>query len=287
MRTRSLVTGLALLTSGTVLGVATQHIASATVSGGDRPVLIQITPCRVADTRSGTDTVGPRSAPLGTADTHTIDVQQPNTACAGKVPIDATGVALNITSVGATQQSFLTIWAGGDRPKASSLNPSPGEPPTPNAVTTQLSIDQDFKIYNDAGTVNVVVDITGYYVNHDHDDRYYTETEVDTLLAIDGPQAWGSSREDGSLRQNSPNVSAVLHPGVGLYCVVFNPPIVNGGLEAAVISGSGSGPVIGEKTNGIGGPDSCSGAPGQAGLELRIYNDSGMLSDERFGFIVP
>jgi hypothetical protein len=183
MRTRSLVTALAFLTSGTVLGVATQQIASADVSGGDRPVLIQITPCRLADTRPAPQTVGPRSVPLGTADTHTIDVQQAGTDCAGKIPADASAVALNITALGATQQSFLTIWAGGDRPDASSLNPSPGEPPTPNAATTELSVDQDFKIYNDAGNVNIVVDITGFYVNHDHDDRYYTETEVDARLS--------------------------------------------------------------------------------------------------------
>lgn len=173
MSTRSVITALALLTSGTVIGVASQQIASANVSSGERPVLIQITPCRVADTRPG-GTVGPRSTPLGSGDTHTIDVQQDGTDCTGKVPADASAVALNVTSIGATKQSFLTIWPGGTRPLASSLNPAPGEPPTPNAVTAGLSVDQDFKIYNDVGAVNVVVDITGYYVDHDHDDRYRT-----------------------------------------------------------------------------------------------------------------
>jgi hypothetical protein len=307
MRTRPLVTALALLTSGTIIGVTTQHIASADVSAGNRPVLIQITPCRITDTRPAPQTAGPRSVPLGPADTHTIDVQVADTDCTGKIPTDASAVALNITSLGATQQSFLTIWAGGDRPDASSLNPSPGAPPTPNAVTTELSVDQDFKIYNDTGSVNIVIDITGYYVAHDHDDRYYTEaeidgsfysateiddgfytqTEVDALLAADGPEAWGMSRGDGSLRTQSPNVVEVLHPGVGRYCVVFDPPITGTGMEAAVISGAGSGPVFGENQNGIGGADACAGAPNQAGLELQIYNEAGVLSDERFTFVVP
>jgi hypothetical protein len=174
MRTRSIITTLALLTSGTLIGVAGQQIATADVSEGGRPVLIQITPCRVADTRPGDGTVGPRSAPLGAGDTHTINVQQAATDCTGKVPADATGVALNVTSIGATQLTFLTIWPGGSRPLASGLNPAPGEPPTPNAVTTALSVDQTFNVYNNLGSVDVVVDVTGYYVNHDHDDRYST-----------------------------------------------------------------------------------------------------------------
>ena len=32
------------------------------------------------------------------------------------------------------------------------------------------------------GTADLIVDIAGYYADHDHDDRYYTETEVDTAL---------------------------------------------------------------------------------------------------------
>jgi len=32
------------------------------------------------------------------------------------------------------------------------------------------------------GTADLIVDIAGYYTDHNHDDRYYTETEVDTAL---------------------------------------------------------------------------------------------------------
>jgi hypothetical protein len=32
------------------------------------------------------------------------------------------------------------------------------------------------------GTADLIVDIAGYYIDHNHDDRYYTETEVDTAL---------------------------------------------------------------------------------------------------------
>jgi len=73
-------------------------------------------------------------------------------------------LALNVTAIGATAPTFLTVWPGGTRPTASSLNPVPGQPPTPNGVIAQLSTDGSFAIYNLAGDVDVIVDVVGYYV---------------------------------------------------------------------------------------------------------------------------
>ncbi len=187
MRLTRLVPACALLITGTVVGVAAQQFASADVSSGDRPVLVPIEPCRLVDTRPAPATpIGPRTSPLGAADTLTVDAQQAGTPCTGRIPTDAGALSLNVTAVNPTQQTFLTIWADGDRPLASSLNPSAGSPPVPNAVTTELSATETFRIYNDAGSVNVLVDVNGYYENHDHDDRYYTEAEVDGALdAVD------------------------------------------------------------------------------------------------------
>ena len=202
MRLQRTITALSLLTAGSIVGVAGQHVASADVSAGDRPVLVPIEPCRLADTRAAA-TVGPKASPLGPGETHTIDVQGPGTGCTGDVPAAASSLALNVTSVGATQQTFLTIWSGGPRPLASSLNPSPGAPPTPNAVTVELSPAGTFDVYNEAGSVDVLVDVVGYYEHHDHDDRYYTEPEVDAALATKAdaglaPLVFGRIDPDGS-----------------------------------------------------------------------------------------
>ena len=183
MKLRNVLLAAAMLVTGTAIGATTQHLASAGVSSGERPVLVPIVPCRLTDTRPAPNTVGPRSAPLAGADTATIEVQDPSTECVGEIPGDATALSLNVTALGATAQSFLTIWSEGDRPLAASLNPAPGEPPVPNAVTTALSSAQSFKVYNNAGSVNVVIDVNGYYVDHDHDDRYYTKNEVDTAIS--------------------------------------------------------------------------------------------------------
>jgi hypothetical protein len=51
------------------------------------------------------------------------------------------------------------------RPSASNLNPAPGQPPTPNAVTTQLAGFGTFSVYNLAGTLNLIIDVNGYYTN--------------------------------------------------------------------------------------------------------------------------
>lgn len=186
MRFSKILMTLALLTAGTLIGAVSQQMVSADVSSGDRTVLIPIVPCRLTDTRPAPSTVGPRSSPLGAADTYKVEVQHSSTGCAGTIPTDASSLLLNVTAVGASARTFVTIWSDGTRPNASSLNPDTGQPPTPNAVTTKLSATQTFNIYNDSGAVNLIVDVAGYYVNHDHDDRYYTEGEVASEIADAG-----------------------------------------------------------------------------------------------------
>ncbi|MEM8618555.1 MAG: hypothetical protein AAGF73_02410 [Actinomycetota bacterium] len=145
-------------------------------------MLVNITPCRIADTRPGPLNVGPRATPLGADETYSIAAHGSNGNCV--VPNGAVALATNVTAVGASQQTNPRLFpADADLPLASSLNPSPGAPPTPNALTVGLSQSGQFSIYNFAGQVHVVIDVSGCYVDHDHDDRYYTQAEVDALLA--------------------------------------------------------------------------------------------------------
>jgi len=95
---------------------------------------------------------------------------------------DAVGLLLNVTAVGATSQTNLRIFPSDARtPDASNLNPGPGQPPTPNAVTTKLSANGRFSVFNQNGSVNLVIDVVGILVNHNHDDRYYTKSQVDAM----------------------------------------------------------------------------------------------------------
>jgi hypothetical protein len=161
-------------------GAAAPHLVGATSTSTDN-VFVPITPCRITDTRADAQ-VGPRGVRLGADETHTVDAHGTNGRCT--IPSDAVALSLNVTALGATAPTFLTLWpSGADRPEASSLNPSPGAPPTPNAVTTSLSHDGKFAVYNLGGTIDVIIDVNGYYVGHDHDDRYYTKSQADSALA--------------------------------------------------------------------------------------------------------
>ncbi len=93
---------------------------------------------------------------------------------------------MNVTAVDPTLQTNLRIYPTPDDdtvPLTASLNPFPGLPQEFNGVVTDLNDDGEFSVYNRFGTVDIVIDVIGYYADHTHDDRYYTEEEVDAAIA--------------------------------------------------------------------------------------------------------
>jgi YVTN family beta-propeller protein len=178
LRVRWAAIGAALAVS---LGAGGMGIVNATISSGSKAVYVPIAPCRLADTRPGTDNVGTKNTPIGPAQTHTFTVRGSNGNCT--IPVGATAIVANFTAVSPTAQSFMTIWpADKPQPNASSLNYSAGQAPFPNAVTVALSSDGKIKVANKNGNVHVIIDIAGYYEDHDHDDRYDTRAQVDTKV---------------------------------------------------------------------------------------------------------
>ncbi|BAN03794.1 hypothetical protein [Ilumatobacter coccineus] len=172
LRTKWAALGAAVAVTLGAAGIGGLGIVSAEVSSGDRPVFVPITPCRLVDTRPAPLNTGVQPAPLGPTDTYVIQVRGNTDPCPATIPSDAVGLAMNVTALRATQQTFLTFWGDGANPGTANLNPSPGQPPTPNSVNTPLGSNGSFQMYNDAGTVEVVIDVNGYYVGHNHDDRY-------------------------------------------------------------------------------------------------------------------
>ncbi len=81
----------------------------------------------------------------------------------GSVPASGVGaVALNVTAVGATVDSYLTVWPAGVRPVASNVNVTAGET-VANMVVVPVAADGSVQLYNDAGRVDVVVDVLGWF----------------------------------------------------------------------------------------------------------------------------
>ena len=102
----------------------------------------------------------------------------------GPVPSDAVGVILNVTALDSTAASFVTVWpADGARPNASTLNPQPGDTVF-NSAVIDLSDAGSIAIYNENGSTELIVDVTGYTVGHHHDDRYASKiTVVSTMVS--------------------------------------------------------------------------------------------------------
>jgi len=164
---------------GFVVGLAGS--TSAERASGERSVFVPIVPCRLFDTREEAP-IGPRTTPLGPEGVMTQAVHGTNGNCS--IPADATAVALNVTTTNSTAASYLTLWPSDTaRPLASNLNWTAGAPPTPNKVDVKLSVDGLVSVYNLAGSVDVLADAVGFYIGHNHDDRYYTKDQVDAALA--------------------------------------------------------------------------------------------------------
>jgi hypothetical protein len=153
--------GLTSLLAGGVaaaIGVASSLAAGGT---GVQSVLTPIVPCRLADTRAAS-AVGARTTPLGAADTVTFTAWGTNGNC--NIPSTATAVLANVTAVNGSASSFLTAFpADQTRPTSANLNWAAGAGATPNNLTVALSPTGQFSLYNQNGSVNVVIDIGGYY----------------------------------------------------------------------------------------------------------------------------
>jgi len=82
------------------------------------------------------------------------------------IPNTATGIATNVTAIRPTENSHLTVYAADvdPRPVTSNVNYTAASPPTSNQVTIALSLAGAISAYNLGGSVDVVIDVVGYYL---------------------------------------------------------------------------------------------------------------------------
>jgi len=165
------------------LGAGGFGVVQAVVSSGNRSVYVPISPVRVLDTRSSTEISN---------DTRRLVVEGVITTTDGVsrqvVPVDASAVAVNITATGTRKNgdygyvsAFPCSSDSETVPNASSLNFETGVD-IANALNVTTSANGSICLYV-YGTADLIVDVAGYFVDHDHDDRYYTEAEVDAALS--------------------------------------------------------------------------------------------------------
>ncbi|HET7487847.1 MAG TPA: SBBP repeat-containing protein [Acidimicrobiales bacterium] len=124
-----------------------------------------LTPARIVDTRSGVNTgtcVPSPCATLGAAsypETTAVSV-----AGAGGVPATgAAGVVANTTVTNPSTPSVLTLFPSDvSQPTASNLNYTGGQT-VPNLVAVKLGADGKVKVNNAFGTVDVIMDVDGWF----------------------------------------------------------------------------------------------------------------------------
>lgn len=218
------------------LGAGGLGIVQAT-EPDDATAYIPITPCRLVDTRSDAQFhVGPHST-LGPDSKITVGGWGAQGECTSPpLPINISGLQLNVTALGATVPTHLTIYPGdGDPPNVSSLNPFPGQPPVPNAVTTRLELfGGTFSVYNFQGNIDLIIDVVGYYGEHHHDDRYQGALP-DAVATING---------NATVRSGYGVDDIVWNALAGRYEITFDDFDYNDDDDVAVLSGMTPGHIV-------------------------------------------
>ena len=82
----------------------------------------------------------------------------------GTIPVTGVGaVALNVTAIGPTATSFLTVFpTGATQPTASNLNTAAGRT-VPNMVIVPVGAGGSISIFNSSGSTHLAVDILGWF----------------------------------------------------------------------------------------------------------------------------
>ena len=158
------VSGLVHGATYTVTVTAANAVGSSAPSARSSPITLDgtyfraVMPLRILDSRPGPGNIGGYSTPWGPGVIRDIQV-----AGEGGVPSDADAVALNVTVTNGSASSFLEAFpAGTPPPTVSNLNFSADET-IANQVTAKVGADGKVSILNHSGSVDVVVDVTGYY----------------------------------------------------------------------------------------------------------------------------
>lgn len=138
-----------------IVDVLGYYASTTTIGQGQE--FTSLSPARITDTRTGSGQINTGQHLSGNG------VLAVKASGAGGVPAGATAVIVNLTSLGGTSTTFLTTYPTGTAlPNASSINNSPGQTSF-NEVTVKLGSDGGFNIYNAFGSIDVIVDVVGYY----------------------------------------------------------------------------------------------------------------------------
>jgi hypothetical protein len=244
-------------------------------------------PLRIADTRAGSGAPNAGQT-LGAGDVRHVQVDG-----AGGVP--STGVqavVLNVTATGPSASSYLTAYPGGaDRPLASNLNFTSRQV-VPNRVIVPVvggSTPGTVDIYNLAGSVDVAVDVTGWFTDATAGGSGARFTPVDPTRVADTrpqsgqPLAGNTLGQDGSIAVSTTPAG----PSPNAVAVAANVTVVDGTASSYLTVYPGANPPVASDLNWTAGevvPNLV--ITGMTGNEVNVYNRFGSVDVvvDVFGF---
>ncbi|MFF5976754.1 VCBS repeat-containing protein [Streptomyces sp. NPDC012769] len=175
-------------------------------------------PARILDTRSG---LGARKGRVGAGGSITLQA-----AGHGHVPATGvTAVALNVAAVLPTASTYVTVHPYGTaRPATSSLNVPAGRI-LANMVVVPVK-DGKVTLYNHAGSVDLVADVTGYYTTATSGTLFQPLTPtriVNSLSGLGVPKG----KVQGGIIATAPVLGRGGVPGSGVSAVVLHLTVTN------------------------------------------------------------
>jgi DNA-binding beta-propeller fold protein YncE len=150
--------GVAVNSSTNTIYVPNANDGTVSVIGGNTKLqLVNVTPCRLVDTRQAK---GPFGGPAITGGTYRSFPIPQNTNC--NIPSSAAAYSLNVTVVPITTLGYLTIWPTPEiQPVVSTLN-SPDGRVKANAAIVPAGVGGAVSVYV-TDTTNVILDIDAYF----------------------------------------------------------------------------------------------------------------------------
>lgn len=111
-----------------------------------------LSPRRISDSRTSTN-----AKRIGEAQTQSV------TAPTTVASTDTVALSANVTAVGPTEGTFMTLWQGGlAKPDVSNLN-APAGSTVANGAIIPLSATDTFNVYNSAGATHFLIDVSGRF----------------------------------------------------------------------------------------------------------------------------
>ena len=236
-------------------GSTTSHatLADSAVEGS----FVAVAPCRIVDTRvHDTPLAKGATENFVVSDTNSLTSQGGSSKSCG-IPLGATSISASVVSTGAAGAGYLTGYAAGGKPPASSfLNFLKGTTSSSAVLPISKTSGPQLSINAQGSGTNVVIDVTGYSI-----------APLSALVNSTAALAGGSRATTSD------------HYGTGLYLVEFDRDITHCSFSATLDGPTGF--IEAEDVN-----VSVDGITNAETVGVGTYNTSGTSTDEAFRLTV-